>query len=186
MVDNSDRIRCIDLLKSLAIIFVIIGHCAQILVTGGGYEPLKSNYVYKAIYLFHMPLFIFISGYLFYPSIQKKELKPLYLSCYKMIKTAIIWGIVAVIFEIIIFSNYNISVINIIKEVAGKYWFLWAIVVYRLPIILSRQFDRRITTSFLIVLVMAISAIHPNRGIIYQYAIYFYLGYCISSLKKEQ
>ena len=36
MVDNSDRIRCIDLLKSLAIIFVIIGHCAQILVTGGG------------------------------------------------------------------------------------------------------------------------------------------------------
>lgn len=53
------RIGWIDLLKGLGIILVLIGHVSE------------NKYINKFIYYFHMPLFFFISGYLF--NINKKD-----------------------------------------------------------------------------------------------------------------
>lgn len=47
------RNNVVDAIKGLAIILMVVGHC--------GCPTLMHNY----IYLFHMPLFFFISGYLF-------------------------------------------------------------------------------------------------------------------------
>lgn len=47
----------IDALKGILILFVIAGH----LLPGG----LNSSFLRYSIYAFHMPLFLFISGYLF-------------------------------------------------------------------------------------------------------------------------
>lgn len=47
-----------DLIKAFAIFLVILGHCIQIM------DPLwQQNLVQRIIYSFHMPLFMFISGY---------------------------------------------------------------------------------------------------------------------------
>ncbi len=54
----------LDLLKGIAIVLVIVGHVIQFSDTS---QPdFFKNYFFKAIYLFHMPLFIFISGYVSY------------------------------------------------------------------------------------------------------------------------
>ncbi|MGE7115104.1 acyltransferase family protein [Lysinibacillus sp. NPDC047702] len=53
MFENTNRIRWIDTAKGLGIIIVILGHA---------YPP--DNWL-KIIYSFHMPLFFFLSGYLF-------------------------------------------------------------------------------------------------------------------------
>ncbi|MDD3014155.1 MAG: acyltransferase family protein [Candidatus Gastranaerophilales bacterium] len=50
----SDRIKWLDIAKGIGIIFVIFAHVLTI-------SPALLNYIYS----FHMPLFFFISGYLF-------------------------------------------------------------------------------------------------------------------------
>ena len=49
----SKRIDYMDILKALAIIAVVIGHCDS------------PHPLYNFIYLYHMPLFFFISGYFY-------------------------------------------------------------------------------------------------------------------------
>lgn len=58
-IENRDV--TIDMLKSIAIILVVLGHVIQIIYSPESYD---RNWIFKIIYSFHMPLFIFISGYL--------------------------------------------------------------------------------------------------------------------------
>lgn len=70
------RNKFIDLIKGFAIILVVAGHCIQS-GCGGQYSASNiywENYLFKFIYGFHMPLFAMVSGYLFYYSIQKRNL----------------------------------------------------------------------------------------------------------------
>lgn len=58
-VSDSKRVHLLDNLKGLLIFLVVLGHSL---------EPYKSDYfllhaLYMFIYLFHMPAFVFISGY---------------------------------------------------------------------------------------------------------------------------
>ena len=71
---NIERNQFIDALKGLLIFLVVIGHSIQY-GSGQNYcekELFYDNFVYKAIYTFHMPMFMIISGYLFGYSCKKK------------------------------------------------------------------------------------------------------------------
>lgn len=62
----------IDYVKGIAILLVLVGHCIQY---GSGASFLENgeywnNIVMKVIYSFHMPLFIAVSGYLFWFSVK--------------------------------------------------------------------------------------------------------------------
>lgn len=72
MQNKSNRNLYIDIVKGIAIILVVYGHCIEYYST----EYLNGNFFYsdlihKIIYSFHMPLFMLVSGYLFYGSIRK-------------------------------------------------------------------------------------------------------------------
>ena len=55
----------IDALKAFAMLIVIMGHIPLYCFYQGDYEHAKSlSYLMGSINLFHMPLFVFISGYL--------------------------------------------------------------------------------------------------------------------------
>lgn len=58
-----------DAVKALAIIFVVWGHAIQYF-HGVGYD-YWSDPVFKFIYSFHMPIFSWVSGYLFSRSLQR-------------------------------------------------------------------------------------------------------------------
>lgn len=60
----------LDMLKGIAIILMVFGHCIQ-LGSGSDYiqnELFYENIFFRLIYIFHMPLFMGISGYLFFHS----------------------------------------------------------------------------------------------------------------------
>ena len=57
--EKSERIYLFDNLKFILIFFVVFGHCIMIFVND------ITLRVYMYIYLFHMPTFVFISGYFF-------------------------------------------------------------------------------------------------------------------------
>lgn len=53
---NDLRISYIDQLKGIAILLVVLGHVI-------GYNNCENSFLWRFIYSFHMPLFMFISGY---------------------------------------------------------------------------------------------------------------------------
>jgi fucose 4-O-acetylase-like acetyltransferase len=72
-VATSTREPLLDAVKGFAILTVVLGHTIQ---SGLGPDYLESEAyfsdgLFKAIYSFHMPLFMLISGYLYYPKIMK-------------------------------------------------------------------------------------------------------------------
>lgn len=78
-----------DGIKGLAIFLVALGHCLQ------GINPdYEKDPVFLLIIMFHMPLFMVVSGYFFYPSVSKmtfsqyanKKFKRLYLP-------SLVWGV---------------------------------------------------------------------------------------------
>lgn len=58
-----ERNENIDAVRGGAIILVVLGHVIQYIYDPANYE---NNIVYNIIYSFHMPLFMFLSGYLAY------------------------------------------------------------------------------------------------------------------------
>lgn len=61
MPDIKQRIEWIDVLKGIAIIFVVLGH--------NPYMAELPQKAHSVIFSFHIPLFFFISGYLFNPDL---------------------------------------------------------------------------------------------------------------------
>lgn len=71
----------LDLIKSIAIILVILGHCIQFGSGSAFYDNslFFDNPVFKIIYSFHMPLFALVSGYFLFITVQKYD-------CFAIIK----------------------------------------------------------------------------------------------------
>ena len=77
---STERNQSLDALKYLLILFVVIGHFIQ----PCRYENIGMGLLYSVIYSFHMPLFVFLSGYFFKCRNLKEELRkclPLFEVC---------------------------------------------------------------------------------------------------------
>ena len=62
------RLKFISYMQAIAIVLVVLGHSLQMYPDGaGGYSTIGS----RLIYSFHMPLFIFVSGFLMLLSLQR-------------------------------------------------------------------------------------------------------------------
>lgn len=57
-MDKDNRLVYFDYLKAFLIFFVVLGHCVDIFPTSRAFKAL-----YLFIYTFHMPLFVFVSGF---------------------------------------------------------------------------------------------------------------------------
>ena len=66
----------INFLRGLAIFLMLWGHSIQF--ASVGQIDYFENVVFKVIYSFHMPLFMMISGYLFYYSAEKRDFLELF------------------------------------------------------------------------------------------------------------
>jgi len=114
------RIQWIDVLKGIAIIFVVLGHC----------NPGHQLYTY--LYSFHLFLFIFVSGYLFdrtrysgYGTFVKRKAKTLLLPY--AIFYAIIFGYYTINpLHTIPYSLFRYNLGNTAYIVAEIQAFLWA------------------------------------------------------------
>ena len=81
-VHSPERKIYLDVVKGIAIISVVLGHCIQF---GSGREFLQSeaffaDAVFKAIYGCHMALFMLVSGYLFGMSLKRHTWRQVFAS----------------------------------------------------------------------------------------------------------
>lgn len=124
-----DRNEEIDILKGITIFLMIWGHIIVALSITDGYE----NNLCKFIYSFHMPLFMLISGYFFYGTVQRRKVKDIFLQrIIKLMIPIIVWGGIDWGVNVILGSYKDVSgrslFYNWILEMLNI-WFLWAIII---------------------------------------------------------
>ncbi len=184
--DKKARNPLLDYIKAFAIILVIIGHAIQL---GSGDTVLKKCYffedpLYKFIYSFHMPLFMIISGYLFYSSICKYDFKNnLMKKIFSIIIPLLSWNIIITAIDLSK-SNENITIKRIftsyVNEFLGNLWFLWAVFLCSIIVLLVNKFLRDNIFAYLCIFLLTF--LTPDRMIVdvfcYKYMYpYFVFGY---------
>lgn len=140
---STSRSAYLDFLKGMLIFLVVWGHAIQFV----GYpqsadwraNAFWSDPVFKLIYLFHMPLFIAVSGFLCHRSIQRKDLATITRGRFRQLVVPIIaWGIAWPLFllglaaagpsgETFQFPAPLVLSGEIGLEIATRFWFLWAV-----------------------------------------------------------
>ncbi|MBQ0142094.1 MAG: acyltransferase family protein [Prevotellaceae bacterium] len=111
-----------DILKGILIYLVVLGHSISFLEG----ENCWRNTLFNSIYIFHMPLFIFVSGYFYYPSafcktdfIKKKAIRLLVPWFYWSSLTLVI---TFCLFDISISNGYDL--LDLIFRTYTSYWYL--------------------------------------------------------------
>lgn len=146
---NHSRNEFLDYLKGISIILVFIGHCIQY---GSGevffYDAgFFENNLFKFIYSFHMPLFMLVSGYLFYYTVNRYSTKQVLVNRIKNVLIPIVaWGILSeciVILKNIIGHDpiilYEV-LYNFVRITLLNLWFLWAVLYCSLAVVFVRRF----------------------------------------------
>ena len=128
----SERIDWIDAAKALAITLMVFGHVLQSLTPAGiAHGTGILWYVNDGIYLFHMPVFFFVSGYLFSANrldtvtFFKKTLSRI---AYPMI----MWGALFISLKIVFNTDVNTPIasteyFHLFYNPIPPYWFLYAL-----------------------------------------------------------
>lgn len=137
----SERIKWLDVLKGVAMSLVILGHIAQKYYVWDIY-PAKTPIIkmlFDIIYSFHMPLFMIISGFLFYHS---------YVNNGEVIRCKFSEQVLNLLFLYIIFSCFEGAVkiffsqdvitkvkpvdllMIIVKPLGGRLWYLYVLLEY--------------------------------------------------------
>ncbi len=93
-----------DVLKSLAVFLVILGHVSSTYDSRGYSSPLALW-----IYSFHMPLFMMLSGMFFKYSL-KKDFKSLLIDKSRLLLLPLLsWGLMNFVIEVLSFTDINKS-----------------------------------------------------------------------------
>lgn len=178
------RINKIDILKGIAIICMVLGHAIQ-LYNGADYRNEKmfySNVAYKIIYTFHMPLFMVVSGYLFFISLQKDN-------SFKMIKRKVItYSIPIIVFAILktlphaYIQGFSLLLIkDVAYNVLHTLWFLWALIYACVSVWVFEKIKNQNLKCILCMIAIVLVFITPDilMSNVFKYTIpYFFVGYC--------
>lgn len=119
----------LDLLRGLAVFFVILGHCMANYTMAYNKSALYLfDPWYMLIYTFHMPLFALISGYFVYKSVAKLTLTRLMTEKLpSLLLPWVVWGILSWTIGLMLNGTVSLSFYSL-KDLAyhtlHAYWFI--------------------------------------------------------------
>ncbi|OKO71091.1 nodulation protein NolL [Bradyrhizobium sp. NAS80.1] len=126
--ESTDRDLSLDFAKGALIVLVILGHLIQYVVyrdDGFWYSPY-----YKSIYMFHMPLFMAISGYLSSRSLlQKSFTRAAKDRAKQLLLPMLFWWAFMETAKLAAFwraTSLTRGLLEFADDLAGTYWFIWA------------------------------------------------------------
>ena len=178
--DNKERSLTPDICKGIAIFLVVWGHVLQRGLFSA--TEVSENPLVKIIYTFHMPLFVLISGYFFYSSHKKKEIKELIVQRGKnLLQIILIWNTIHFFLTMLFGYLSDIKVESfpksLWKSIAEGYWFLWAILFCTVAVgIVTKCLPKRFwLLGFFCFIPLAL--ISPCRWVIISVYPFFILGF---------
>lgn len=212
--NRTEQSRTYDILRVIATILVVIGHCTYYKIStyygGCDYSNLFTDrsFVFKLaakltefIYIFHMPLFIALSGALFEKSLNKGHYSSFKQLMNKKAKSLLIPFIVVTLFystPIKFASGYFNESTNIIKDIfVGQIliqgnthlWYLISLLVIFVVAYLCLK-NRRVKQSILLLFLILFSLVSEKIGIklvsyVFQFTLWFYVGMLFEKYKNR-
>ena len=145
---SDKRLHYIDILKGIGIILVILGHSCI------------SGKVYVYIFSFHMPLFFFISGYLYinnnnFMNFVYKKIKTLLIPyiCFAVI-TGIIYSLISNNFDLLFLLEKILYLKGEVLQLDSPLWFLpclfFAEIIYYIVYKFADKDDKKIITALIL------------------------------------
>lgn len=182
MISNTkQRSLYLDIVKGVAITLVVFGHCLQYGTSLNVDDTYFGNSIFITIYSFHMPLFMLVSGYLFWGSANRHSAK-------KNVRSRIS-GLLVPIFS---WNTLNLLLLDVTKLIKGDTisiggniqsylsatWFLWSIFWCSLIVLIVRRFlhDTPIVYILLSFMLLFLPNTHGIPYHVYMYP-YFVIGY---------
>jgi len=184
----------LDALKGFTIILVVLGHSIQYVQN----KAFDSNLVFRLIYSFHMPLFMFISGFVSFKTFDGSWNKLL-----KRFKSLIIpfwaWFIFSffVSYLIYIFNGVNkpdlqYSIIAVLKSPDNGLWFLWILFLNYIFLFLSFKISTKFEEIYMFFFLLAINVfMHFTKwsylgiGLLGWHLRFYLLGYVIHKYEHK-
>lgn len=119
-----------DVVKGTAIFLMLWGHCIQYCALYDVFYP--EDVVYKTIYTFHMPLFMLVSGYLFFYSFQKRTMPELLEHrirgmLHPIIMATFLNNILLQIPRYVLSNQVDFLFGSLFHGIESDLWFLWAV-----------------------------------------------------------
>lgn len=163
-----DRLLRFDSLKGILITLVVIGHMIEVMIM----DSSIGKYVYTAIYTFHMPLFVILSGYFFNHNCSEKKL---IISIITLTETLIVFQAIRIIITSVSGDIWSL------KDIITPYWVLWyiySLIVWKAMTFLVFKTCRTIKFKYLILGAIAVSSITGfiplKNELAFQRTFYFY------------
>ncbi len=177
---NNERITIIDSLKGFAIFLVCWGHSIQFLDKRG--DSFFNNPFFVFIYSFHMPLFMMISGYLFFYSLRRSN--PV-ISSWKKLLQLILPSVSWFILESII-VNRDINIPNIKYGAVFPFWFLSSLFLSCVAMAISYAISKNRPWAIFLILFLSSLFLDDswNMDRTKFLAPYFLMGFCAHYLTE--
>lgn len=197
---KKQREKWVDYTKAFACILVVIGHLLQ----GLNLASIKWNInlyynLNKFMYIFHMPLFMCLSGYL-YGKTAKISSKKDYVNFIKkkIINLSIpyfVFYITHVLINIIFSSSVNSpknlqDILNILTNPIPPFWFLYALIFIfiLIPIVEYIFKNNKRNILFFLTLIFLVNIFIDIKiyaiNVFCEFAVFFYLGTFIDKLEN--
>ena len=199
-MSDTKRITWIDNVKAFACLLVVTGHLLQSLLKSN-IDPIPdiTTFINWFIYLFHMPLFMCISGMLYFKNskitnikeYKEFEMKKIINLIIPYVTFYIIYFALNILFSKSVNNAKNIEdLLNIVNNPMPPYWFLYALISIFIFIPILDKINRNKNVSITILIIMKIITLFWNSKIyiiksIMEYGIYFYIGRYITLDKKK-
>lgn len=190
-----NRLKYIDALKGLAIIFVVIGHVSNGYMNQGAMDALFVD-THKIATAFHMPLFFAVSGFLFSRAYitddgrakaERVKIQIINLVCIYVFYSALLWTLKYLLSA---FVNTQLTIKSLLMipiKPFDLYWYLYVLIVYY--IIFSRELIAKQQKTVILFITIALSVasywvpdtwLFGVKNCLY-YMPFFYLGCWLSS-----
>ncbi len=176
----------LDIIKGILIMLVCIGHASQYAIhQNGGFwqDPL-----YKAIYMFHMPLFMAVAGYLFFGGLAKAVSLTHYVT-YRSVALLVPIFSWTILYKITFFFitdkiAFEQLPLEIIRYAVTSQWFLWAL--FGSIVLTAIAVSAGKYRTFLIVILFLTSLALPEVPLfsLFKYILLFFIaGFYFASCK---
>ncbi len=159
---KKERIKSLDFLKGFAIFLVFVGH-AIYRCHADAYNDRLFNYIYS----FHMPLFMFISGYFSFKLMNNwNDIKKKF---YQLVVPIIAYSIIA---GFIFKGEYHVNqFVDILHNPENGLWFFHVLFYISVFYILANLFYNKV-----------LGRLHAHIRLDCYYVIVMLLGFCVSSI----
>lgn len=176
----------IDIIKGIAIFFVLWGHSIQCIA---GDEGFFSNWMIKFIYSFHMPLFMMISGYLFFRTSQRSFLTILKDRLISLGIPFVIWNFLLYIrkcaFDILTTHIIQFSFSEMLNALVSGLWFLRSLFIITMLtamiVKLCKKYKCVISLATWMCLILLNSLVGDHTADLFPF---FILGFVVAENKK--